>query len=944
MIPIKKMVPVLCILALVCVLPFPSLAQTTGDRNKDAYPAKIKELEKAGAADTSKQVVEIAGDRFAAKSGNGGIRAGDWQGKSNVLLWDDAAGEVEYAVTVPEGGFYYVYVEYADTNSYAETIERGLLVNGIVPYAGADSFILGQRYRYDAYPFSKDAEGNEKRPKQVDVKEWQTEPVRDKTGMTSAPLKFLFQSGANTVKLTGIRGSVAISKLIVRSPEPVPGYGEYASAQPAAPSPASFVHTVEGENPYELSSKAIQLFNISEAGVSPEAYGKRKYNAIGGLSWRHPGQWAEWQIEVPQDGVYQLGIKYKQSDNNALSSYRTVEIDGRVPFREMLNVAFPYSASWANKAFGDAKPYGFYLTKGKHRIRLTVTSEPYQDVYRALLRAADALYETDIEIKQITGVSSSKQIDMFKQYDLPKYMPDLDKRLSGLAEDIEKQIAALSELTGSAESGFDVLGTEAGRLKGYAKHLNDIPKSVDSLSRIQANVANFAASLAFQPLLIDNLTVKSADERFPKAKPGIWRAAGYFVKSFLASFTNDYDTKKGSKGTIEVWVQRNRDYVDLMQQYTNEYFTPQTGYKVNVNYIPGADVLVLANAAGKQPDVVTGVGMDTPFNFALRNAVVKLNDYPEFAELSKRISPGTAIPFHYEGGDYALPEEATMSLMYYREDVLNRNNIAVPQTWEDVRKIIPTLQQNNMNFWAPQGDWLTFFYQNGVDIYSPDGSDVGFDTPKGFASFKTMTDLNVKYNLPEVITSFYQHFRQGDVPIGISGMSDYLLFRLAAPEISSLWKIAPIPGTVDAGGTNVRWHGGDVRGVMMMKTNKERQDRAWQFVQWWMSTETQAQFAGDLENNYGIEFRWYSANPEVVKRTPWTPRDKEVVLEQLKWFKGIPYVPGGSYMTGRELANAWTGTVIDKGNYREKLEYAVDGIRREIARYRREYGLSEGSQ
>ncbi|UVI29531.1 extracellular solute-binding protein [Paenibacillus spongiae] len=941
MIPFKKMVPLLCLFVLGSVFPPHSVAQTEKQPSTEVYPVMVKELERAGTADTAGQRIEVEGGRFAAISGDG-IRAGEWEDKSNVLLWDSAAGEVEYAVTVPVGGFYNVYVEYADTNAYTETIERGLLINGAPAYAGNESFILGQRYRYDAYPFVKDAAGNEKRPKQLAVKEWLTEPVRDKSGMTSTPLKFPFEQGVNSVKLTGIRGSVAIARLIVRSPEPYPAYDEYASGQPPSTSPASFIQTVEGENPALVSSKGIQLFGISEAGVSPEAYGKRIYNAIGGLSWRHPGQWAEWEIETPEDGVYQLGIKYKQSDNNALSSFRIVEIDGHAPFREMLNVSFPFSASWAIKTLGDEEPYSFYLTKGKHRIRLSVTSEPYQEIHGALLQMADALNETDLEIKRITGISTDKQIDLFKRYDLKKYIPDLDQRLTGMAEEIEKQIAALSALTGSAKSGFDVLGTDAARLRSYAADLNDIPRSVDSLSRIQANVANFAASLAFQPLLVDYLTVKSTDERFPDAKAGMWKATSYFFKSFFASFTNDYDTKKGSKGSIEVWVQRNRDYVDLMQQYANEYFTPLTGYKVNINYIPGADVLVLANAAGKQPDVVTGASMDTPFNFALRNAVVKLNDFPEFAEISGRISPGTAIPFHYNGGDYALPEEATMSLMYYREDILNRNNIKVPQTWEEVKQIIPSLQQNNMNFWAPQGDWLTFFYQHGVDPYTADGADVGFDTPKGFAAFKYMTDLYVKYNLPQVITSFYQHFRQGDVPIGISGMSDYLLFRLAAPEISSKWKISPIPGTIDSTGTNVRWHGGDVRGVMMMKTDEQRQERAWEFVKWWMSTETQAQFANDLENNYGIEFRWYSANPEVVALTPWTPQDKEVVLEQLRWFKGVPFVPGGSYMTGRELTNAWTGTVIDKGHYREEMEQAVDSIRREIARYRREYGLSEG--
>lgn len=110
-------------------------------------------------------------------------------------------------------------------------------------------------------------------------------------------------------------------------------------------------------------------------------------------------------------------------------------------------------------------------------------------------------------------------------------------------------------------------------------------------------------------------------------------------------------------------------------------------------------------------------------------------------------------------------------------------------------------------------------------------------------------------------------------------------------------------------------------------------------MKWWLSTDTQASFANDLENYYGIEFRWYPANVEAIKRMPWEPEEKATVLEQMKWFKAVPYIPGGSYMTTREVQNAWTRTVIDKGNYREQLERSIDEIRREIVRKQMEFDL-----
>lgn len=86
------------------------------------------------------------------------------------------------------------------------------------------------------------------------------------------------------------------------------------------------------------------------------------------------------------------------------------------------------------------------------------------------------------------------------------------------------------------------------------------------------------------------------------------------MKSFAAS---SMQGTRGNEDTevVQVWVQRNRDYVDLMQQMANEYYTKETGVRVEVNYCPvGMNLLVLANASDKKPDIVTGVDIGIPLN------------------------------------------------------------------------------------------------------------------------------------------------------------------------------------------------------------------------------------------------------------------------------------------------------------------------------------------
>ena len=192
------------------------------------------------------------------------------------------------------------------------------------------------------------------------------------------------------------------------------------------------------------------------------------------------------------------------------------------------------------------------------------------------------------------------------------------------------------------------------------------------------------------------------------------------------------------------------------------------------------------------------------------------------------------------------------------------------------------------------------------------------------------------------MSSFYQHFRIGDVPMGIADIDQYIQFDMAAPDISGDWAIAPVPGTYAEDGVLQRWQAGSQTSAVMFRTTQERQDRAWEFMRWWLSTDVQYLFAESMENNYGEAFRWYSANLDVVEMQSWPEKDKEVLLEQMRWYKQLPMVPGGSYMTSRELWNAWTRIVVDKGNYREEIETAVEDIELEIGIKQQEMGFIDG--
>lgn len=852
---------------------------------------------------------------------------GETIGGETALCWQTGMGSVTFRVNVPEKGLYHLAIRYAQLDSASGQIERGVMINGAHPYEESEAFLLPKQFEDAEYPFRQNEYGNDIRPQQNGVLTAQETLLMERTAMQAEPMLFLFEAGENTITLTGVKGSVALLGVTLKAPASVPAYAEYIAAHADAKA-ASSVITVEAENLLHRSSKSIQNLTFQNPSVSPLEAGKKLLNAIGGASWDAALDYVEWTITAPESGLYCLGFNYSQSYNMALTSFRTISIDGVVPFREFEAVGFPFQSDWGRMIPGGDEPYYVYLTEGEHTLRLTVTNAPYAQAWERLHAVVDEMKSLDLYITEIIGSDS----DVYRIWKLEKYIPTIAEDLSRMVSELEGVHAMLGEIIGSHSSlgTFDAAITDLSKLA--ADH-NQIAKRSDALSSIYTTLSNWEDSMMSQPIALDRLLLAGSKDALPRTEAGFLQSLGYTFSSFTSSFfSQDAMTAESDEEVVTVWVQRNRDYVDMMQLLADEYFTKETGIKVKVSYCPpGTQLLVLANAAGDQPDVVTGVDIALPFEFGIRNALVDLSQLEGFEELVAPLPEGSRIPNYFSGAEYGIAEEIRVKVLFYRTDVCAQLGIEVPETWDEMTQALSTLLQQNYAFFYPYGDYLTFFFQNDVDVYTEDGLSLAFTNEKGYAAYRQWTELYVKYGLQPQMSSFYQHFRIGDVPMGIADIDQYIQFDMAAPDISGDWAVALIPGTYAEDGVLQRWQAGTQTSAVMFKTDAEREARAWEFMKWWLSTDTQYLFAESMENNYGEEFRWFSANMDVVAMQNWPEDTKAVLLEQMKWYKQLPMVPGGSYMTSRELWNAWTRIVVDKGNYREEIETAVEDIELEIS-------------
>ena len=457
---------------------------------------------------------------------------------------------------------------------------------------------------------------------------------------------------------------------------------------------------------------------------------------------------------------------------------------------------------------------------------------------------------------------------------------------------------------------------------------------VDGSASASLLLSNSLHTSTFNPLSIDKIYIYGTDAKLPKIRNN-------FFKNFIATTQRVFRTsiREIDDDTVIIWVNRSTYYVSLMQQLTDAFYTPKSNIKVRFSLLPDESKLTYANASDTQPDAALGVSSSIPYSLGIRGALADLHQMEGFGSVIKNIAPGALIP-HIEGDKvYGLPETQDFQVTFYREDILNNLGLEVPQTYEDIIDIVATLQRYGMNYYMPLagGSGLKslsvtapFIYQYGGNIYADDYLSVNIDSEEAIQAFNMMVDLFALYSLPLTTQNFYNNFRSGLSPVGISGFDTYLQLVNAAPEIVGKWHITLAPGVKDGEGQINRTQTGDGKTIIIFEKSK-RKAEAWDFIKWWMSTETQSKFAADLQATYGPTYLWNSSNMEAFASLAINENDKQIILEQLKYLYQIPQIPA-TYMVERGISNIWNSCVFNQENLRAAItNYSIE-INREIKR------------
>ncbi len=911
----------------------------------------------------------------------------NYEGQEGDSLFIPDLGTVTWDVSIPEAGKYAVEVVYYPVSNKANSIERMFYINDEVPFSEARYLAMTKIWRNEYEKdengndvFLSDINGNDIRPENYEDPAWVTYTFIDSNGYYSDPFEFYFEEGDNTIALEAVREPVVIKSIRLFPAEDLPTYEEILAEYQAKgyKEAAADGVKIDAEFTDATSHQTIYpIYDRTSSITDPQDPVLVKLNTIGSDKWQKVGQWVEYEIEVPADGLYTIAVRFRQAELSGLYVSRRLYIDGEVPFEECNFLQFEYSTSWQSKRLGqdhkDDEPYQFYLTKGTHTIRLEVTLGELGSIVRDVSDTLEVINEAYLSILKLTGTNP----DSYRDYGFSRVLPGTIKNLVLEARNLENIIEQLESMNGVAGENTATLDEVQRLVEKMGSDEDEIAPNLTTLKAHVGTLGTWVNTVTKQPLEVDFIMVQPASAELPKAEANFLQAIWFEIRSFIGSFYTDYNSlgstvEVDESNSVEVWVVTGRDQAQIIRNLVDNDFTPVSEVAVNLKLVAGGTLLPSV-LAGVGPDVSLFTGDGDVINFAIRGALQGLNDkqcvncaskgnetlkyvdggdyhcdecgadgadnwklyFESFKEVTNRFSAAATIPLTLYGETFAIPETQTFPMLFYRKDILADLGLEVPETWDDVLAMIPVLQYNNMEIGLTT-DYLTYLYQMGGSLYADNGMRVNLDSNLSLEAFEMMCNMFTMYSLPYTY-DFANRFRTGEIPIAISPYTSYNQLVVFATEIAGLWEFTTIPGMPQEDGSINNTAVSAVSGVVLLKGSDNKQN-AWKFIDWYTDNEFQAAYSNELVAVLGEAGMNPTANIEALEELSWTSSEYNSLRTQFDAITAIPAYPG-SYIIGRYTDFAFKDAYNNNASPSESLLGYINIINKEISRKREEFNL-----
>jgi len=900
----------------------------------------------------------------------------------------DSDGNVIYKYMNKEGKDVYKYV-----NSNMEVLEFSL-ENDVLEFPKTGEVLTEKDVEgLTMYPvFTKDINRNETKPSKFQSPEWDEYIATDSTGYYDTAFEFYFPAGVNTIQLQAQREAMVISSIEFYPYEDIMSYDEYLEYYKDYSDVKNASYKIQAEYATATSENTVYANADRTSWISePQDSSAQLLNSIGGdggSKWNTVGQWVRYTVEVEESGFYEIVLRYRQSQLEGTFSSRALRVatasmlaEGKgaeVPFDEAYNCQFNYDSAWQVGALNDGTTtFKIFLEKGTNEIELVASLGNMASILMEVERSMTTINAIYIKLLMITGASP----DVNRDYGFYRIMPEDIDELMVQANKLREITKSFEDMVGAAGSHAKTLEKVAQLLERMGSAEDKIAANMDNLKENLGTLGTWLNTSMSSPLQLDYIVIQSVGAELPQANDNLLQTLWFEIQMFFNSWVVDYNTIGTTTvidedECIEVWTSLGRDQAIIIRTLINSDFAqryPDTVIKLKL--VAGGSLLPSV-LAGVGPDISLQHGAGDVINWAIRGALDPLNQFNDpnagyeytFEQALGTYNPETDL---YEGGwfvpaaiedmtlyalyedgtrtqdVYAIPETLGFSMMFYRADILSQLNIPVPKTWDDVKSMISTLMENNMQVALPtsRGGTDLLIYQMGGNVYADDGRRVDYDSDTSLTAFDMLCEFFTDLSQP-VSYSFENRFRTGEIPVGIVGYGTYTQLSAYATEIKGMWEFTALPGivtynedgTVDINNTSVAGAAGSVL-VHNDKRTKEEANKCWQFLSWYSSADAQTNYANELTALLGNESKHSTANIQALKELPWTTQEYNNLMSQFNNLIATREYPGG-YIISRYVDFAFQAAYNNGANPTESLLGYIDNINAEITRKRQEFGLA----
>jgi multiple sugar transport system substrate-binding protein len=324
-------------------------------------------------------------------------------------------------------------------------------------------------------------------------------------------------------------------------------------------------------------------------------------------------------------------------------------------------------------------------------------------------------------------------------------------------------------------------------------------------------------------------------------------------------------TGAGAEGAIRIAVVRGA-MIDTMRKLAEKFQQENPGVTVQVEEEPEGGAFEALIAAGNQPDIIVASFGPQIGRLAAQQSAVPLEDMPGAADMLGGLEKATVEQLY--GHTYYIPVGTDVTMMIYNKELFTEAGLdpeKPPATWDEflaaAEKInnLPDreggVKTQGTVFWNEALAWGGWYWnmlqpiylnanQDQCQLLNRLGTDVVFDDPAcGMEQFFQFATAAQKFAPPTMERNFFSR------SIGMWPQYGYswepnLREALNQPMvIGQDVGIAPVP-VPEAGQKSFTTYGG--RGLMILKTSPERQNRAWTFIQFLMQPENNLVFLEEL--------------------------------------------------------------------------------------------------